>query len=73
MIDRTVKKLKNEIKTTNAFLLLFHGQQDRINDSLHQMLRELRIMFGEKVWDHTILGFTHWSYDDNSVKMRERR
>ena len=73
LIDEMVKFMKDEVKSTNAFLLLFHGQQDRIHSGLVRMLRELPLIFGPKFWKHTILGFTHWSFDQRSIQIRLRK
>jgi len=35
--------MKKEIKTTNAFPLLFKGTDDRFDASLEEMLREVKI------------------------------
>ena len=73
VIDDMIIYLKNDIKSTNVFLLLFNGLNDRIDGMLHQMLRDLRIMFGDEMWNHVILGFTNWGYDASSISERERR
>merc|ERR1712241_849112 len=61
---------KNVIKTANGFLLLFNGQQDRFDGLSQQMLREVEAMFGKEFWDHVILGFSFWKYDESSIFMR---
>ena len=73
LIEETVKFLKNEIKSTNVFLLLFHGQRDRLTSALQSMLREITMIFGDKFWDHTILGFSHWQFNQRSVQNRQRK
>ena len=70
LIDKMIRTLKDDIKTTNGFLLLFNGQQARFDSHLQQMLRDLQIMFGENVWNHVVIGFTFWGYDDTSVMIR---
>ena len=73
LIDKMVRTLKDDVKTTNGFLLLFNGQQARFDSLLQQMLRDLQIMFGENVWNHVMIGFTHWPYDSKSAKRRNKR
>ena len=73
LIDDMITNMKKDIKSTNVFLLLFNGLNDRIDGMLHQMLRDLRIMFGDEMWNHVILGFTNWGYDASSISERERR
>ena len=73
LIDDMVKFFKDKIKSTNVFLLLFHGQQDRIHSGFVRMLRELPLIFGPEFWSHTILGFTHWPFDQKSIQIRLRK
>ena len=73
IIDGMAKVFRDEIKEANAFLLLFHGQQERINSGLIRMLREIPLIFGQKFWSHTIIGVTHWPFDGESIQTRERK
>ena len=73
LIDEMAKFLKNEVKSTNVFLILFHGQQDRIYSGLVRMLREIPLIFGDDFWNHAILGFTHWPFDKRSARIRKRK
>ena len=72
-IDEMMNYLRNEIKSTNVFLLVFNGLEDSIDGMLHQILRDLQIMFGKDMWNHVVLGFTNWKYDSVSVSDRERQ
>ena len=65
--------LKDSLLTTNGFVLLFKGTDDRFDASLQQMLRDVEIMFGKSFWDHVILGFSFWAYDDRSIANRKRK
>ena len=73
LINAMVKYLKNEIKETNIFLLLFHGQNQRVHSGLQRMLRDIELMFGDNFWSHVMIGFTFWSFDQRSIKNRERK
>ena len=73
LIDSMVKFLKNEVKETNIFLLLFNGANQRVHSGLHRMLRDLELMFGHMFWSHVMLGFTFWRFDQRSVKDRIRK
>ena len=73
IIDGMAKVFRDEIKEANAFLLLFHGQQERIHSGLIRMLREIPLIFGQKFWSHTIIGVTHWPFDGESIQTRERK
>ena len=73
LINEMVEVLKNVIKTTNGFLLLFNGEQDRFDGLAQQMLREVEAMFGKEFWTNVILGFSFWHYDEFSIMMRNAR
>jgi len=70
LIDEMTKYLKNTVNTTNLFLLTFNGEQDRLDSTLQQMIREVEALFGRKFWDNVVLEFTHWPFDEHSVTMR---
>ena len=73
IIDGMAKFFKDKIKEANVFLLLFHGQQERLHSGLIRMLREIPLIFGPKFWSHAIIGFTHWPFDGRSIRTRERK
>ena len=73
LINEMVDVLKNVIKTANGFLLLFNGLQDRFDGLSQQMLREVEAMFGKEFWDHVILGFSFWAYDEANIMKRNIR
>ena len=73
LIDNMVKFLKDEVTSTNIFLLLFNSQQQRVYSGLTRMLRELPLIFGSEFWSHTILGFTFWPFDTRSSQARLRK
>ena len=71
-IDAMVKFMKNKVKGTNIFLLLFNGgsQRQRVHTGLHRMLRDLELMFGKKFWSHVMIGF---KFDQVSIEERIRK
>jgi len=71
LIDEMVDALKNQINTTNVFLLSFNAQDERMNTATQQMLREMEALFGYAFWNNTILEATHWAYDQKSIWDRE--
>ena len=73
MIDKTAKFLKNDVKSANVFLILFHGHQDRIHSGFVRLLREIPLIFGDNFWNHAIIGFTHWPFDERSAMIRSRK
>ena len=73
LINEMIKFLKDEVKSTNVFLILFHGQQDYIPLAYARLLRDLPLVFGPEFWSHAMIGFTHWPFDRGSVQTRLRR
>ena len=73
LIDGMVKYMKDEVKSTNVFLLLFHSKKNRIPSGLVRLLRELPLIFGPEFWSHTMIGFTHWPFDQESIQARLRK
>ena len=73
LIDAMVKYLKNKVKETNIFLLLFKGGSQRVHSGLHRMLRDLELMFGKKFWSHVMIGFTFWPFDQRSIEYRGKK
>ena len=70
LINELVDYLKNDLKSTNAFLLLLKGNDDRFNSMLQRMLREFELMFGKKFWNHVIIGYSYWTF--KKAKIEER-
>ena len=47
LINEMIDALKNTIKTTNGFVLLFNGQNERFDTKAQQMIREMEALFGK--------------------------
>ena len=48
--------LDHRIQSAHAIILQIKGQGfNRIDDSMHSMLREMTSLFGEDVWDRIII------------------
>ena len=73
LINEMIKLLKDEVKSTNVFLLLFNGQEDYVPSGYVRLLRELSLVFGPEFWSHAMIGFTHWSFDQGSIQARLRK
>ena len=65
-----IDTLKNVLKSTNGFLLLFKGDDVRFDDKTTQMIRELEALFGNGFWDHVTIGVSFWKYDMSSIMQR---
>ena len=66
-----VNILKNNISTTNVFLLTFNGKSEQLDTKIQQMIREMEALFGRGFWNNTLMGVTFWAYDSKSVHDRE--
>ena len=55
-IENLVKFLKEDIKSTTAFLFLFKGVEKRFTKTALDWLKVMKDVFGDKLWDHVILG-----------------
>jgi len=69
-MDDMIAALKENITTTNGFLLVFKGTDERFDQQCQQMLREMEALFGESFWSFTTIGVSFWPYDINSQKQR---
>ena len=48
--------MKEDIKSTTAFLFLFKGVEKRFTKTALDWLKVMKDVFGDKLWDHVILG-----------------
>ena len=55
-IENLVKFLKEDIKSTTAFLFLFKAVEKRFTKTALDWLKVMKDVFGDKLWDHVILG-----------------
>merc|ERR1712136_715777 len=69
-MDDMIAALKENITTTNGFLLVFKGTDERFDQQCQQMLREMEALFGESFWSFTTIGVSFWPYDINSQNQR---
>mmetsp|Transcript_18576 Transcript_18576/g.34344 ORF Transcript_18576/g.34344 Transcript_18576/m.34344 type:complete len:829 (+) Transcript_18576:43-2529(+) len=67
-----VDVLKDSVKYVNAFLILFNGQDTKLNGHLKDMLIVFRDTFGEEFLKNVMLGFTHWEYDRKAKLKRKK-
>ena len=44
----------------------------RFSDNLQQMIREMRALFGEQMWDNLIVGVNKWSFSASNVAERNK-
>lgn len=67
-----VDVLRDDVKYVNAFLILFNGQDTKLNAHLKDMLIIFRDTFGEEFLKNVMLGFTHWEYDRKARVKRKK-
>ena len=56
LIDEMMGVLKDTIKSATVLFLVLDGGADRFSDSLQQMIREMRALFGDNMWHNLIVG-----------------
>jgi hypothetical protein len=64
--------LKDTVKSATVLFLALDGGADRFSDSLQQMIREMRALFGENMWDNLIVGVNKWSFSESAVQERNK-
>ena len=51
---------------------MFKKFQDRFAESLQQMLREMRALFGDNMWDNMMVGVSKWSFAQREIDKRNK-
>jgi hypothetical protein len=64
-----VAQLK-KLGSVNAFVIVFNGQNPRMDEGLRAMMKIFSEVFGAELLHHAILCFTRWSYDRRTVAGR---
>ena len=62
--------LKDTVKSATVLFLVLDGGVDRFSDSLQQMIREMRALFGDNMWDNPLVGVNKWSFTEHEVQKR---
>ena len=70
LIDEMMAVLKDTVKSASVLMLVLDGSVDRFSDNLQQMIREMRALFGENMWDNMLICVSKWSYSASAVKDR---
>ena len=75
--EKTIKGLvdwlKNKIKFVDVFMIAIPKSENRLTNSMREMLKLFQTMFGDEFWMNTILVATMWPYDQRSIDRRENR
>ena len=72
LIDEMMTVLKETVKSANTLLLVLKGTETRIDAAMQQMLREMKALFGDDMWNHVVIGVSFWSYSAAAVEARNR-
>ncbi len=64
--------LKETVKSANTLLLVMKGTETRVDAAMQQMLREMKALFGDDMWNHIVIGVSFWSYSASEVEGRNR-
>jgi len=70
LVDEMMDVLNKDVGSANLILLLIKGTETRLGRELQQMIREMRALFGERMWDNLVIGVSFWSFKDDIVKYR---
>ncbi len=64
--------LKETIQSANTLLLVIKGTETRIDAAMQQMLREMKALFGDDMWNHVVIGVSFWSFSATTADARNR-
>jgi len=70
LIDEMMNVLNQNVVSANVILLLLKGTETRLGGELQQMIREMRALFGEQMWDNLVIGVSFWTYKAADVNYR---
>jgi len=71
LLEDMIQFLRNDVNTTNAFVLTFDGLETHFSLSkIEQLVHEIESTFGFSFWDNTVLAVTNWHYDEDSIEKR---
>lgn len=70
-IEVLVDHLKDKIVTVNCFILVLNSQTPRLDEPMKSMLKLLGKIFTNEFLKHTVVVFTRWAYDENSILRRK--
>ena len=66
-----VEELKESVKYLESFLLVLNSAAPKIDSHLKKMIQLFTAIFSDYMWKNTMVVFTHWGYDEESVYKRE--
>ena len=72
-IDGLVEWLRDHVKFVHVFMIAFPQGEERLTNSLREMLRQFQDIFGDEFWANTILVATKWHYNRVAVNRRKEK
>eukprot|EP00092_Neocalanus_flemingeri_P052392 GFUD01061233.1.p1 GENE.GFUD01061233.1~~GFUD01061233.1.p1 ORF type:complete len:329 (+),score=70.49 GFUD01061233.1:85-987(+) len=70
LVDEMMTVLNKDVGSANLILLLIKGTETRLGGDLQQMIREMRALFGEQMWNNLVIGVSFWSFKSDVVDYR---
>eukprot|EP00092_Neocalanus_flemingeri_P005208 GFUD01005601.1.p1 GENE.GFUD01005601.1~~GFUD01005601.1.p1 ORF type:complete len:567 (+),score=149.53 GFUD01005601.1:90-1703(+) len=70
LVDEMMTVLNKDVGSANLILLLIKGTETRLGGELQQMIREMRALFGEQMWNNLVIGVSFWSFKSDVVDYR---
>jgi len=70
LLEEMMNVLKNDIKTADAILLTLPSTIDKFTKELTDMLKQLEMLFGKKMWNSTIIEISKFSYNQLDIDIR---
>ena len=64
--------LKTDIQSANVILLLLKGTETKLDSKFQQMIREMRDLFGSRMWKNVVVGVSFWSYSQEEISIRNK-
>ena len=71
LVDEMMTVLNKDVGSANLILLVIKGTETRLSRDLQQMIREMRALFGEHMWNNLVIGVSFWSFKSDLVNYRE--
>jgi len=70
LLEEMINVLNNDIKTANAIMLTLPATLTRFNDNVIEMLEQLEMLFGSKMWNSTIIEISMFSFQQDVIDLR---
>jgi len=72
LIEEMVDVLNNNISSADVVLLTISAETARFTDGLIDMLKQLEMLFGRRMWNSTLVEISKFSYAQDEIDDREK-